>query len=88
MVAGRGVSARFEASDAIGPWMVTWIGASLANSGVGGAAASPAAAELASAVAAGKSRSSLPPPSIYGDRGTVCGIIWSPMISSQLSGPP
>jgi hypothetical protein len=52
MVAGLGVAARFDASEFIGPWIVTWIGASLANSGVGGFGSLADAAGAASASAA------------------------------------
>jgi hypothetical protein len=47
----RGTSARFEASDEIGPWMVILIGASLTNNAVGGAGGFATAAEFASAIA-------------------------------------
>src|SRR4051794_33886002 len=49
MVAGRGVSARLVARVENGPRIVAWIGVSLANKGVGGAAAFAWAGALAAA---------------------------------------
>src|SRR5207253_1537359 len=52
IVAGRGTSARLDASVDIGPWMVTWIGVSLANRALGPSGAFAVATEADSAAAA------------------------------------
>jgi len=89
MVAGQDVVPRLLTSAAIGPWMVTLIGTSLAKSGVGGDGALAVAFEAMAAAASAKIHPFISPLLRFqGDRGTVCGIILSPIISSQLSGPP
>src|SRR5438309_479423 len=79
MVAGRATSARFDASDPIGPWMVTWIGASLANKGVGGAGGF-APAEAASAIPASNIHPRICPSSCSG---RPCHSVWDHVVADD-----